>query len=219
MMKILIVSATTFEVAPLFDQLKISLFANSNFVSVTHRNNTLDFLITGIGMVATTYYTAKAFAKKYDFALNVGICGTFNKNLELGSVIHIYKDCFSELGAEDGEKFLTLEEIGLKGETEITNDTQISNFVLNEIPKVTGITVNTAHGNEQNIEKVFNKFHSYVESMEGAAFMFVCKNEQVPYAQIRAVSNVVEQRNKSNWNIPLALENLNKKVLEILEAF
>jgi len=218
-MKILLIAATKFEITPLLKAMDKAYSADEKFISVIYKNNEIDFLITGVGMVATTYYTAKAFAKKYDFALNIGICGTFNKNLELGSVVHIYKDRFSELGAEDGEKFLTLEEINLKGETEIINDTLISNSVLNKIPKVTGITVNTAHGNEHTIEKVFNKFHPFVESMEGAAFMFVCKNEQVPYAQIRAVSNVVEPRNKNNWNIPLALENLNKKVLEIIEAF
>lgn len=218
-MKILLVAATKFEIASLLKVMGQAEPTDEKFVSVVYKNNEIDFLITGVGMVATTYYTSKALVKKYDLALNIGICGSFNKNLEPGSVVHIYKDCFSELGAEDGEEFLTLEEINLKGETEILNDTPISNSILKDLPKVTGITVNTVHGNKQNIEKVFNKFHPFVESMEGAAFMFVCKNEQVPYAQIRAVSNFVEARNKNNWNIPLALENLNKKVLEILEAF
>ncbi len=217
-MKILIVSATTFEVVPLFGQLNASFGDNGNFFSITYNGHTIDFLITGVGMVATSYHTAKALLhKQYDLAINMGICGTFNKNLELGSVVNIYHDCFSELGAEDGAEFLTLEELHLEGQTAILNETTISNAVINEIPKVTGITVNTVHGSEHNIEKVFNKFHPYVESMEGAAFMFVCQNEHVPYIQIRAVSNIVEQRNKNNWNIPLAIENLNKKVLEVLK--
>jgi futalosine hydrolase len=91
--------------------------------------------------------------------------------------------------------------------------------VLDEIPKVCGITVNTAHGYEPSIEKVLNKFHPNTESMEGAAFMFVCENEKIPYAQIRAVSNYMERRNKTAWDITLAFENLNIKVLEILNAF
>ena len=33
--------------------------------------------------------------------------------------------------------------------------------------------------------------------MEGAAFMYVCLMHQVPFAQIRAVSNVVERRNRA----------------------
>ena len=66
---------------------------------------------------------------------------------------------------------------------------------------------------------MFGKFHPNTESMEGAAFMFVCENEGIPYAQIRGVSNFVEKRNKENWNIPLAIENVSKKVFEILNEF
>jgi futalosine hydrolase len=53
--------------------------------------------------------------------------------------------------------------------------------------------------------------------MEGAAFMFVCELENIPYVQIRAVSNYVEKRNREAWNIPLAIVNLNKQVFEIID--
>jgi futalosine hydrolase len=45
--------------------------------------------------------------------------------------------------------------------------------------------------------------------MEGAAFHFVCLREEIPFMQIRVVSNYVEPRNKNSWNIPLAIANLN----------
>jgi futalosine hydrolase len=57
-----------------------------------------------------------------------------------------------------------------------------------------------------------------VESMEGAAFMFACEIEDIPYVQIRAISNYVEKRNKEGWNIPLAIENLNRKIMEIIDS-
>ncbi len=215
-MKILIVSATSFEVKHLLNQMGYSGSMNERFISVSYKNVQIDFLITGIGMVATTYYTTKTVNNSYNFALNVGVCGSFNKNLDLGSVVNIYHDCFSELGAEDNEIFLPLQEMDLEGVVEVINDSQILNSVLSEIPKVSGITVNTVHGNEKSIEKVFNKFHPIVESMEGAAFMLTCKNESIPYAQLRGVSNYVELRNKNNWNLPMAIENVNKKVLNIL---
>ena len=126
---------------------------------------------------------------------------------------------FERFTQEDGEKFLTIKEIGLEGEIEMFNETVISNRVLDEIPKVCGVTVNTVHGHDKSIEKVFNKFHPNTESMEGAAFMFACEQVGVKYAQIRAVSNLVEKRNKENWNIPLAIENLNKKILEVIVSF
>src|ERR1035437_4117529 len=218
-MKILIVAATKFEIDPLIHQMETTRHLNEKSICSTYNNLEIDFLITGVGMVATAYHCGKKLNEEYDLALNIGVCGSFNSNLEIGSVVNIVQDHFSELGAEDAEQFLSIKEIGLDGKIELFNETLIKNNILNEIPKVCGITVNTVHGNEKSIEKVFNKFHPNTESMEGAAFMFACENEGVSYAQIRAVSNFVEKRNKANWNIPLAIENLNKKSLEILNAF
>lgn len=218
-MKILIVAATRFEIQPLLSQLNLSSILGDKFINCRYKNLEIDFLVAGIGMVSTAYHTGKRLSKEYNLALNMGICGSFNKNLEIGDVVNIVQDHFSDLGAEDGDLYLSIKEIGLEGEIEMLNETLIINNVLNEIPKVCGITVNTAHGNEQSIDKVLQKFHPNTESMEGAAFMFVCENEGIPYAQIRAVSNYMERRNKLAWDIPLAINNLNTKVLEILNSF
>ncbi len=219
-MKILIVSATKFEIQALINSMDEVKDLNKKIVSCKYKNHSIDFLITGVGMVATAYYVGKTINGEYEAAFNMGICGSFNRNLEIGTVVNVYEDSFSELGAEDGEQFLSLEELKLEGVTKITNyKFQIPNVVIEHLPKVNGITVNTTHGNEQSIEKVFRKFHPMVESMEGAAFMFACENEKIPYVQIRAVSNFVEKRNKDAWNIPLAIENLNNKVLEILNSY
>ncbi|CAN5550505.1 futalosine hydrolase [soil metagenome] len=217
-MKILIVSATKFEIAPLLEKMDSIQSADGGLLLGKYKKLEINFLITGVGMVATAYHTGKILDKTYDAAFNIGICGSFNRNFELGTVVNIYEDTFSELGAEDGGDFLTLEDLKLSGISKIVNQSGALHSIIEAIPKVTGITVNTSHGNEESIKKVYEKFHPYVESMEGAAFMFVCENENIPYAQIRAVSNYVEKRNRETWNIPLAIENLNKQVLEILNV-
>jgi len=217
-MQILIISATHFEIEPILQQMNVQWNVHTHFYSASYKNHQIDFLVTGVGMVATTYYASKHISSTYHLAMNAGICGSFNKNIEIGTVVNIIDDCFSELGAENGEEFLTLKDIGLKGVQNITNTNLFSSTAITEIPKVSGITVNTTHGNEKSIEQVFAIFHPYVESMEGAAFMFVCEQEKIPYLQIRAVSNYVERRNKENWNIPLAIKNVNKKITEIIDA-
>jgi futalosine hydrolase len=219
-MKILIVAATKFEINPLLNQMEINAFAeNSRVIKCTYKKLEIDCLITGVGMVATAYYTGKMLDDSYDMALNMGICGTFNANLDIGSVVNIYEDCLAELGAEDGAKFLTMEELKLEAVTKINNSQQGEiSHVLELLPKVNAITVNKVHGNERSIKNTVDRFHPTVESMEGAAFMFACDQERIPYLQIRAVSNLVEKRNRERWNIPLAIENLNKKVIEFLES-
>ncbi len=218
-MKVLIVSATKFEVEPFLNKMDAINPINSTFISASYKNHQIDFLITGVGMVATAYHTTKALFVKYDLAINAGICGSFNRNIELGTVVHIYEDTFSELGAEDGDAFLSLEDLKLNGVQKVISISTVTNKSIDLIPKVSGITVNTTHGNEQTIGKVVERFHPYVESMEGAAFLFACEQEQIPCIQLRAVSNYVEKRNKEAWNIPLAIENLNKQLIAIINDF
>jgi futalosine hydrolase len=62
------------------------------------------------------------------------------------------------------------------------------------------------------------QFPPQVESMEGAAFMYAALLAGVPFAQVRAVSNRVERRNRDAWNLPLAIENLGRTTLAILDG-
>lgn len=216
-MKLLIVSATKFEIEPILKSMSVQPTIDNRFMSCTYKNHHVDFLIAGIGMVSTTFYLTKALSKKYDLVINAGICGSFNRNIDLGSVLNIYEDTFSELGAEDGDSFLTLAELNLQGiQTVQVTPLPFKNNSIELLPKVTGITVNTTHGKDESINTVVNKFHPYTESMEGAAFIFVCEQEKTPCIQIRAVSNYVERRNKENWNIPLAIENLTNQLIAII---
>jgi futalosine hydrolase len=53
--------------------------------------------------------------------------------------------------------------------------------------------------------------------MEGAAFFQTCLTEGVAFAQIRAVSNFVEARNRDNWKMEEAIKNLNEVLVELFE--
>ena len=175
-------------------------------------------------MVSTAYCMGKVLqAYNYDLAINAGIAGCFDKNIPLGEVLNITTDCFPELGAEDGEYFLSLIDLKLLENDsfpfhnmELINESAINSAYINELKKVKGITVNTIHGNEENINKIKSLYFPITESMEGAAFMYACLIENLKHIQIRSVSNYVEKRNKASWNIPLALTNLNNTLLNIL---
>lgn len=200
-MRVLVVAATEPEIAAL-------------------RNRTgLDILVTGVGMIATAARTARALAQaRYDIAFNFGVCGTFDRLLPRGSVVHVVTDRIAELGAEDGEAFLTLDELGLSGEPVFTNAAPPQLAPLDALPAVRAITVNTAHGNERTIAAVVRRFSPQVESMEGAAFMYACQLSGVPFAQVRAVSNVVEKRNRQAWNMGEAVGNLGRCARAILDS-
>jgi futalosine hydrolase len=226
-MRILIVAATGLEVAPLVASLGPLHSRHERAGRYTHAGHEIDVLETGVGMVATANWCARLLATEvpFDLALNLGVCGSFDPALTPGRVVHIVEDRFSELGAEDGENFLGLSELGLLGpDTALFADGALHNreppslHKLDELPPVRGITVNTAHGDPRSIAAIQRRFAPQVESMEGAAFMYACLTHGVPFAQVRAVSNVVERRNREHWKMAEAIAALNETARRLLEA-
>lgn len=217
-MKILIVSATHFEVKPLLNFLGIALpTIGMNNANMDFEEKDIQVLITGIGMVNTALMLGRYMDEAYDLTINVGVCGAFDKELRLGQLVHVSTDILSELGAEDDADFLTYDQLNLPGDYIFSENTTFSYPLIDFIKKVKGITVNTVHGNENNIIKVKQLFNPDVESMEGAAFFAACLGMNGNYIQIRAVSNYVEKRDKSKWQMPLAIENLNSFLINFIK--
>ena len=63
---------------------------------------------------------------------------------------------------------------------------------------------------------MMRKYNVMVESMEGAAFHYVCLQEYIPFVQLRAVSNFVGERDKTKWQMREAIENLNRELIALL---
>jgi hypothetical protein len=101
--------------------------------------------------------------------------------------------------------FLTMEELNLPA-TRVRQFRAAGESGAARLPAVTGISVNTVHGNTRSIAGVTARFHPQVESMEGAGVHVRVPGRRVPFAQVRAVSNVVEQRNRApgRWPKPSA---------------
>jgi futalosine hydrolase len=179
----------------------------------------IEVLLTGVGMVATAAHCSRALARaRFDVALNLGVCGTFDRAIPLGTVVHVVSDRVAELGVEDGDRFVALSELGLGADGELVNAAPPANPTLARLPRVRGITVNTVHGSDASIAAVRARFNPQVESMEGAAFAYACGINGVPYAQVRAVSNVVERRDRDAWRLDLAVRALSDAAQDILDA-
>lgn len=244
-MRILVVAATAMELAPIVERLGRAegpaqrawrtgdpIGRGPRMARYECAGHRLDLLVTGVGMVATAAWCSRALAEApYDLGVNVGVCGSFDPGLELGSVVHVVSDRLAELGAEDGDGFLSIDEIGLLPEpgarpgdaggfwrAELVNPAPPSSAALSRLPPVKGITVNTVHGDARSIAAVVRRFRPQVESMEGAAFMYSCMIRELPFAQVRAVSNAVEPRNREAWKMADATRALGDATIAILET-
>ena len=218
-MRILIVAATEAEILPLVSAMRRTSDRGLRTTSYEHAGHDVVVLTTDVGMVATAAWCSRVMRDApYDLALNFGVCGSFDRSLAPGRVVHVVADRLAELGAEDGDAFLDIEELHLPGAYAFTNTNPPPIAALRELPTVSGVTVNTVHGHEPSIAAVTARCAPQVESMEGAAFMYVCQMHGVPFAQVRAVSNVVERRNRQAWKLPEAIAQLNDVATAIVEG-
>jgi futalosine hydrolase len=223
--RILVAAATDAEIAPFVAGLELQTSNRHRLKGYTRSGHDVDVLTTGVGMVATAAWLSRMLAEwRYDFALNLGLCGSFDRSLPPGTIVHVTSDRFSELGAEDGDSFLTMEALALLRDNDLpfTGDRPMNtrpprNDVLRLLQEVDGITVNTVHGSERSITEVVARFKPQVETMEGAAFMYTCLIHGVPFAQVRAVSNVVERRDRAAWKIDDAIRGLASAALGIID--
>ena len=195
-MNILVVAATQMEIAPF--QLT---------------NKTMDILITGVGVAPTIYHlTKKLSATKYDLVIQAGIAGSFIKELIMGEVVMVEKDTFADAAIIENEKIITLFEAGLsKNEPPFENGWLYNNhskFSNSLLKRVTSITINTISDSARQKARYLEKFSPDIESMEGAGFHYVCLYEQVPFLQLRSISNEVGIRDKGQWQIKDAIYNL-----------
>lgn len=204
-MKLLIVAATEAEIAPTLSHFNLK---SSNFIETEH----FDVLITGVGMVATAFALGQKLNGNYNLVLNVGIAGSFDREISLGEVVNIVEDTFAELGAEDHENFISLPQLGF-GENKFSSS---ANTDL-KLRKVKGITVNKVHGNAQSIDKTISLYQPQTESMEGAAVFYAASKVNTTALQVRSISNYVEPRNRESWQIGLAVTNLNIWLVKFLE--
>jgi futalosine hydrolase len=215
--RFLVVAATKAEALPLLNQFSITMQEETGmFVNEVSPGN-VSVLITGVGMVNTAYYMGRYAGSEFDHVINVGICGSFNRKIKIGEVVNVVSDTISEMGAETEDEFIHFAELNLGGTNIYHNRTRYSYKPLNSLKKVSGITVNTVHGNEESIRRVMDEFHPTVETMEGAAFLRCCETFK-SYYQVRGVSNYVEKRDRGKWDIPLAINNVNEFVIKMIHT-
>ncbi|HOG20315.1 MAG TPA: hypothetical protein PKW37_07735, partial [Salinivirgaceae bacterium] len=181
----------------------------------------IDILVTGIGIASTIFNLTRCLSKnRYDVVLNAGICGTYNSDIELDSVVEVIEDCFSDRIVEAGSSVISWVEAGFSvfdksiEQTSCLKPTFETNSKLYR--KVKAITSDTVHANKKTIDALKSRFNPDIESMEGAAVFYVCFSMGIKSMQLRAVSNMVGIRDKREWKTELAIKNLSLAVNEVV---
>jgi futalosine hydrolase len=215
-MNCLIVAATAAEIAGFMDYYRKTEPAF---------NHEIDVLITGIGLTATTYNLTKYFSlKRPDHVIQAGIAGSFDKTILPGSIVAVKKDTIADEAVVEEKKLKTLFDLGLisanhfpyKNRWLVNPDKKI--FNQHKYKAINAISVNQVSTDKKMIGFYKENFQPSIESMEGAAFHYVCLSEKIPFLQIRSISNYVGERNKKNWKMKESITNLNNELVRLLKS-
>ncbi|MEE9439605.1 MAG: futalosine hydrolase [Saprospiraceae bacterium] len=221
-MNILIVSATSFEIAPLLRFLDNSA-EKLSFFEYSFNGHNIYPLVTGVGALNTAFGMARYKAMEdVGVVFNVGLAGSYSNKFKIGDVVEVMKDRFADLGVEENDgSFTDLFDLNLIDKLQYP---YADGWIISSkpkyntgLPKAVGLTVNKVNGCIESIQKIRSKYDADIESMEGAGFLYACRNMDVPCHSIRAISNMVEPRNKENWKIELAIDNLNNELIRLLK--
>jgi futalosine hydrolase len=203
-MNLLIVAATEFEIAPFLQQ-----------------NKNTEVLITGVGIPATIFHlTKKLIEKKFDCVIQAGVAGSFCESIDPAEIFFVKEDTFADIGIDENGvfkdffdyRFLDKNNFPFSNGWLVNNDFNLGN---NNFKKVRAVTINKITDNSNQIEEIKEKYSPLLESMEGAAFHYVCLQQKIKFIQLRSVSNKVGERDKTKWNLQKAIENLNRELIKI----
>ena len=79
------------------------------------------------------------------------------------------------------------------------------------------LTVSACSGTQARGAELSRRYQAICENMEGAAVALVALRYGIPCLELRGISNLVEDRDLSRWDLPRALEAVQRFVIKIIE--
>ena len=217
---ILVTAATEFEMNAL-----LALAGTSDIPFLT--------LVTGVGPAKTAQYLTRFLSETtHDIngVVNFGVGGGFCLSSDQGHEPKVLDICiadrevFGDLGVCMGETIEYLPE-DLMGPIEfhINNDmvNRATTFLKRaEIAYLQGgfVTVSSVSGHRVRGDYLQKKWNGICENMEGAAVAQVCSMFSQDLLELRCISNMVEDRNVSEWKLAEACERAAITAYKILTA-
>ena len=192
--------------------------------------------ITGIGKVnAASSVTALVTGYQPSLIINTGCGGAYPETgMRVGELAIATAEIYGDEGVLTADGWHSLELIG------IPSVERLGNRYANEFPlsleaaqkafqlgaslnlpirRGKFVTVSTCSGTAVRGTELFRLFGGICENMEGAAVAHVALLYGVDALEVRAISNMVEDRDLSRWDIPLAAEMAQRFLLKYLENY
>ncbi len=204
------------------------------YVEATLGSIPVAICVSGVGKINAASATSAMIERiKPRVVISTGCAGAYRgSGLSIGSLAVASHECLADEGVQTSLEWLDMRQIGLptltRGMTSYYNELPLAKHAAEKamqladyygVPLTRGrfVTVSTCSGSEQRGEQLARQYGAICENMEGGAVAQVCLRYGIDCLEIRGISNLVEERNMKNWDIPRAVEAAQRFVLKYIE--
>jgi futalosine hydrolase len=165
----------------------------------------VDVYAVGVGPAAAAAGTAWHLARRsYAAVVCAGIAGGFAGVTQPGDVVVATRSVAADLGADGPDGFIPLDDLGFGATSLPAAALPVPGAVAGAI-----LTVSTVTGSVAGAAALAARYPDAVaEGMEGFGVASAALLADVPFAEVRGVSNAVGPRDRGAWRIGAALDAL-----------
>jgi len=239
---IIVSAAVEEELSKLIDRIESPVFSSVGGRRVVNgyiEGKPVRAIITGPGSVNTVQSLSAAIeTARPSLIIQTGCAGAFRESgLNIGDIGIATEEIDIQLGIEAENDSLPLNELPFStiksNEIDLKNryplDIKFVNQALETLTKVFEgksigvmkgpfVTVSTITATETRAKNIYKHYSPCMEVMEGAGAAHLAIHYDIPFLEIRSVSNFVGKRDKSYWDLPIAFERGALAVLGLISS-
>ena len=174
----------------------------------------VEMLVTGVGPIEAGISVARALAQgPYALVINAGLAGALEGCAQIGDGVVVSED-HMEIGLEDGKPFALPDGASIidRAASDLALVEQLAELGF---ASKRGITVSRVTTTQQTAQRLASR-NAEVESMEGFAVLRAAEMAAIPAIEVRGISNIVTDRERSGWNFDRGRDGLEKILNELL---
>ena len=227
---LLLVSATEIESATIqiaLEDAKANQHAGKTVINGNLCGWRCTLLHTGIGSVNAAHaLTCQLEVQLPDLVIQFGIGGAYvPTGLPIRSVVLATEEIYGDVGVITPKGWKPADEIGIPlvhGDPPHFNHFPLDSQLVSTAAEICGVrcgtfvTVSQCSGVQAVGDALHARFNALCESMEGAAAAHICTLYDVPFLEVRGISNLVEDRQPAQWDIAGAADTAQSTLIKII---
>jgi futalosine hydrolase len=200
------------------------------------RSSRFPLVVSGVGGVNTAHALTRYFTahQKPSLVIQTGIAGAYvPAGIPVGSVVLADTEIYGDLGVLTVDGWQPMEAVGIPlvaardGRPARFNYFPLDGKLVARASGIGGslvtrtgpfLTLSIITGVRALGDELHERFGALCESMEGAAAAHVCALHDVPFLEVRGISNLVEDRDRSKWRINEAARAAQTLALKLAES-